>query len=121
MPPFIALLIAISFSVVGEMLLKAGMNQVGSLEFTGWHAIPQLVRAFTNPAVLGGFILIFGGSLFWLSVISRSHLSWAYPMLSMSYVIVVVLSAIFFSEPITTWRVVGVLTIIAGVFMVYRS
>src|SRR5437867_868310 len=121
MPPFVALLIAISFSVVGEMLLKAGMNHVGSLDLTGWHAIPQLIRIFTTPTILGGFVLIFGGSLFWLSVISKMNLSWAYPMLSMSYVLVVVLSAIFFSEQITTWRLAGVLTIIAGVFMVYRS
>lgn len=121
MPPLVALLIAISFTVVGEMLLKVGMNQVGALDLTGWHAIPQLIRTFTTPAVLGGFILIFGGSLFWLSVISKVNLSWAYPMLSMSYVIVVFLSALFFSEQITAWRIAGVMTIIAGVFMVYRS
>lgn len=121
MNPIVALLIAISFSVVGEMLLKYGMNAVGSLDLTGWHAIPQLIRTFTTPAVLAGFILIFGGSLFWLSVLSKMHLSWAYPMLSMSYVIVVFLSALFLNEPITAWRIAGVLTIIAGVFMVYRS
>lgn len=121
MNPLVALMIAISFSVVGEMLLKHGMNSVGSLDLTGWHAIPQLIRTFTTPAVLGGFVLIFGGSLFWLSVLSKVHLSWAYPMLSMSYIIVVFLSALFFHEPITAWRIAGVLTIIAGVFMVYHS
>lgn len=121
MPPIVALLIAISFTVIGEMLLKLGMNQVGHLDLTGWHAISQLFRTFTTPAVLAGFVLIFGGSLFWLSVISKVNLSWAYPMLSMSYVIVVFLSALLFNEQVTSWRIAGVLTIIAGVFMVYRS
>ncbi|MCW5881660.1 MAG: EamA family transporter [Anaerolineae bacterium] len=121
MSPIVALLIAISFSVCGEMLLKVGMNQVGNLDLTGMHAIPTLIRAFTTPAVLIGFILIFGGSLFWLSVLSKAHLSWAYPMLSMSYILVVFLSAWLLNEPVTAWRIAGVLTIIAGVFMVYRS
>lgn len=121
MNPIVALLIAISFSVTGEMLLKVGMNRVGSLDLTGAHAIPKLIQAFTNPAVLGGFILIFGGSLFWLSVISKVNLSWAYPMLSLSYIIVVFLSALFLNEALTAWRIAGVLTIIAGVFMIYRS
>lgn len=121
MSPIVALLIAISFSVCGEMLLKVGMNQVGTLDLTGTHAIPTLFRTFTTPAVLVGFILIFGGSLFWLSVLSKAHLSWAYPMLSMSYILVVFLSAWLLNEPVTAWRIAGVLTIIAGVFMVYRS
>ena len=121
MNPFVALLIAISFSVTGELLLKHGMNNVGSLDLTGWHAVPQLIRTFTNLYVLIGFVLIFGGSIFWLSVLSKAQLSWAYPMLSMSYIIVVFLSALFFNEAVTAWRIAGVLTIVAGVFMVYRS
>ena len=35
--------------------------------------------------------------------------------------IVVFLSALFFNEAVTAWRIAGVLTIVAGVFMVYRS
>jgi multidrug transporter EmrE-like cation transporter len=121
MNPIVALLIAIALSTTGELLLKYGMNIVGSLELTGSQVLPQLFRTFTTPAVLGGFILIFGGSIFWLSVLSKSHLSWAYPMLSLGYVVVVGLSAVFLNEPLTLWRIAGVLTIIAGVFMVYRS
>ena len=121
MNPIVALVIAMSFTVVGELLLKHGMNQVGSLDLTGWEAIPQLIRTFSNLFVLVGFVLIFGGALFWLSVLSKVNLSWAYPMLSFNYILVIFLSALFLNEPITAWRIAGVLTIIAGVFMIYRS
>ena len=93
MSPFVALLIAISMSVCGELMLKHGMNNVGTLDLTGWHAIGQLFRTFTNPFVLAGLVVIFGGSIFWLSVLSKAELSWAYPMLSLSYVAGVFLSA----------------------------
>ena len=83
--------------------------------------VPALARAFSNPFVLGGFGCIFVGSLFWLAVISRVHLSYAYPMLSLSYVLVVAASWLFLGEQITWMRVMGVIVIIAGVSLVFSS
>lgn len=121
MSPFVTLLIAISMSVCGELMLKHGMNNVGTLDLTGWHAIGQLFRTFTNPFVLAGLVVIFGGSIFWLSVLSKAELSWAYPMLSLSYVAGVFLSAVLLNETVTGIRIAGVLVIVFGVFLVYRS
>ncbi len=118
---FLLLLIAIAMSNIGELLLKAGMNRVGVLHLSPGQFIPTLVRAFMDPYVFGGFALIFGGSIFWLAVISRVQLSWAYPMLSLGYVFVVLLSWWFLNEAITPLRLLGVFVIVAGVFLVSRS
>ena len=118
---FFLLLIAISMSTTGELLLKTGMNQVGVLHFSLDQFVPTLIRAFTNPFVLAGFVLIFGGSIFWLAVISRVDLSWAYPMLSLGYILVVLLSWWFLNEAITPLRLIGVGVICVGVFLVSRS
>ncbi len=118
---FILLLIAISMSTSGELLLKTGMNRVGVLHLSADRFVPTLIRAFTDPFVLAGFALIFGGSIFWLAVISRVELSWAYPMLSLGYILVVGLSWAFLSEAVTPLRLLGVGVIIAGVFLVSRS
>jgi drug/metabolite transporter (DMT)-like permease len=118
---FFLLLIAISMSTTGELMLKTGMNQVGVLHLTPDQFVVTLIRAFTNPFVLAGFALIFGGSIFWLAVISRVELSWAYPMLSLGYVLVVLLSWLFLNESVTPLRLVGVAIICLGVFIVSRS
>jgi multidrug transporter EmrE-like cation transporter len=118
---FFLLLIAISMSTTGELMLKTGMNRVGVLHLTVDQFIPTLIRAFTNPFVLVGFALIFGGSIFWLAVISRVELSWAYPMLSLGYVLVVLLSWLFLNESVTPLRLIGVAIICLGVFVVSRS
>ena len=121
MRPEIFLSIAVLFSVTGELLLKHGMNQLGVLELAPGLLVPALARVFTNPFVLAGFASIFAGSVFWLSVISRVQLSYAYPMLSTSYILVLLASWVFLGEHITWVRVLGVLVIIAGVSLVFRS
>ena len=87
---------AMLFSTTGELFLKRGMNEIGSFDFTAVSAIlPTVTKIAMNPFIWLGMIGFIGGSVFWLSVISRVPLSLAYPMLSLSYVIVVIESWIF--------------------------
>lgn len=118
---FFLLLIAIVMSTTGELLLKRGVNAVGVLSLAPADIVPTLMETFSNPFVLAGFALIFGGSIFWLAVISRVDLSWAYPMLSLGYVLVVVNSWLFLNEQVTPVRVAGVAIICLGVAIVGRS
>lgn len=115
------LAVAISLTVSGELLLKYGMNQHGVFGLSAGSIIPSLIRIFTNPFILAGFALIFSGSVFWLSVISRVELSYAYPMLSLGYVLTVVASWFLFSEQVTPIRIGGLVIICLGVFVVSRS
>lgn len=108
------LLTAICLTVTGELLLKAGVNSVG--EFS--PSFDVLVRTFTNWRVILGFGLIFGGSLFWLGVISRTDFSFAYPLLALSYVISLVPARFILHEDVTWNRIVGALIIVLGVIVV---
>ncbi len=119
--PLILLAIAVGFTVTGELLLKHGVNQLGVLSLEPSDFIPLFLRVFTTPVIVAGFTLIFTGSLFWLAVISRVPLSYAYPLLSSSYVVVVVASWLFLGEQITLQRMAGVLIICTGVIVVFRS
>ena len=119
--PLALLFVAILFSVIGELLLKHGMNRLGVLELSPALLFPGLVRAFTNPFVFMGFASIFAGSVFWLAVISRVPLSYAYPMLSTSYIMVLLASWLFLGEYITGVRILGVLVIMFGVSLVFWS
>ncbi len=107
------------FSTTGELFLKKGMNEIGAFDFVSVSTIaPMLIKIFTNPNIWIGFIGFGGGSIFWLSVISRVPLSLAYPMLALSYVIVVVESWIFLGEGLNPLRVAGSLVVGLGVALV---
>ena len=114
---FAFLLIAVLLSASGELLLKHGMSQVGVFTFE----LPMLVRIFLMPQIVLGFALVFGGAIFWLAVISRVDLSFAYPMLALGYIIVVFASWLFFQEPLNAAKLVGVAVICSGVVILARS
>jgi len=117
--PFLLLLIAICFSVSGELMLKTGMNQIGLLSLKNLG--PTLLKILTHPRILGGFGLFALGAIFWLAVLSRVNLSWAYPMLSLGYILVLIISALVLKEHVSSVRWIGALVICAGVYLVFRS
>ncbi len=74
-----------------------------------------------SPWVFTGLSLAFISALFWLTVLARVDLSFAYPMVSLGYVLVVLLSFLIFKENVTLIRWIGVLVICLGVYLVSRS
>ena len=115
---FALLMIAMSLTVTGELLLKNGMNRHGELNVSLSTLVPTAVKLFSSPYVIGGFVFVFSGALFWLAVLSRWPLSLAYPLLSISYIIGIVLSVLLLKEKVTWVQVLGVLVIVVGVTLV---
>ncbi len=109
---------ACALTVIGEVMLKLGVSQV-SERIGAFSLSPDvLIATFTDWRVIMGFALVFGGSLFWLGVISRVELSFAYPLLALNYVILLIPSRFLLHETITPARIIGAFIIVAGVIVI---
>lgn len=117
----ILLIPAILFSTTGELFFKIGMNRVGGFEFHPSALRDVLPRVIFNPYIWIGFVGFGTGAVFWLGVLSRAPLSFAYPILAMSYFVVVVEAWLFLHERVTLQRLLGVLVIVIGVVIVGLS
>ncbi len=115
----ILVLIAVCFSVTGELLLKSGMNRVGVLSLQNFG--PMLQRMIGTWQLYVGLGSIATGAVFWLGAISRADLSWAYPMLATGYILVLAFSTLVLREPLSAARIIGTLLIALGAVLVTRS
>jgi len=118
---FLLLFICVALGVIGQLSLKHGMNAIGEIELDIARTPSLLLRSFGNPFVLLGYILYGISSLSWLIILSRVELSLAYPMISIGYVLVVILSRVLFDEHVTLLRFAGTLVICFGVFLMSRT
>jgi len=116
MKDFFMILSCVVLGVVGQVSLKKGMLLAGSATLT-----PGLIKVIFTPYIFLGLILYGVAMLFWLVILSRVELSYAYPMLSFSYVLIVLASWLIFDENLSPLRLMGVLFICLGVTMVGRS
>lgn len=114
----VLILFSVVLGVIGQLSLKQGMSA-----FSGNASISPaaLLRMFSQPYVLLGLSLYAISAVSWLFVLSKAPLSQAYPMLSLGYVLIAVLSWWLFGEPLTLEKMAGIGLIWAGVVLLFRS
>jgi len=114
-------LIPVLIGVTGQLFLKFGMTKVGAFGSSSMSLFEYFYKSFTNIPVLIGFSLYFISSLFWMIVLSKEQLSFAYPLLAIGYIVVIIASILIFKETVSLVRWLGVMVIIMGVILISRS
>ena len=117
----ICIFLSTACGVTGQLLLKKAMLGIGMLTPSA-GAVPSIImQMVSSPLVFVGLGCYGLGSFFWLIALSRAQLSFAYPFVGLSFVLVFLASWAFYGETINVWRLAGMASIIMGVLFVSRS
>lgn len=116
----IYVLLTIAFTVYGQLILKWRIGEFGSLPEPLGERLVFLLRLVFDPLIFSGFVAAFVASLTWMAALTRLELSVAYPLMSLSFVAVLLLSALLLHEPLTGTRVAGVALIVLGTAVATR-
>ncbi len=107
---------AIAMGAVGQLAMKAGMDRVRNRSGGDLGPIIKaLPRIFTDLYVLIGVGIYVLSTVLWIRVLSSVPLSFAYPCISVSYIIIIVAGRWVFRERIDGWKIAAIALIIAGV------
>lgn len=111
------IIISVLLNVVGQTLLKAGVNKLGllSLDFN------SILAAVSSMKIWGGLAIYGVSSVFWILALSNKDLSYAYPMLSIGYLVIIMVSWLMLKEDINLIRISGVILISLGLLFVFKS
>ena len=112
----------IVFAGGGNLLLKAGMMNVGSVAETQLSVIQYITKTLSQPTILVGIVLYIASFVMWLALLSMMEISTVYPIfVSAAFLLVMAGSAVWFNENVNALRVIGTLVVALGIFMVSRS
>ena len=118
---YIYVFLTIGFTVYAQLILKWRINQLDPIPTDFLKQIIYFLGLFLDPSILSCFFAGFLASLTWMATLSKFELSYAYPFMSLSFVLVLLFSGIFFKESISMDRIIGVALIFAGTLIVGRS
>jgi drug/metabolite transporter (DMT)-like permease len=108
--------------VTSSMLLVFTASVIGSFGAVflkmGAARLDGSVLSFANKHLLLGVTLFLGSSVFYAFGIKGGELSVLYPMVSLGYIWTLLWSRLFFNEPFTLNKILGLALILLGVFFV---
>ena len=116
------LLVGLVFESTGIVLLKKGMNTIGDMKANSVSESLRVLKAgVTNPQILLG---VFFEALFFaclLTLMSRSNISFLWPLTGLSFVFATFAAILFLQERVSPIRWAGVCLIVAGAGLISYS
>ena len=112
---FVALLVVQS---AGQILEKKGITQLSQLSDIQLMTWEFVHRAITNIYLVTGVTCVGVGFILWLYLLSQFELSYIYPLASILYILVAVLSYFVLGETMTPIRMVGIFVISIGCVLI---
>jgi len=94
-------------SAAGQVLMKFGTN------YLKLH--PSLAGVLTDFPLIGGFVVYGVGAALMVVALRHGELSVLYPLISLSYVWVAILSVVVFGEIMNPYKIAGICVIMTGV------
>lgn len=95
-----------------QVLLKIGATQLTS---------SNPVRMLMNPYLFTGYAMYGVNTGMLILALRKGHLSLLYPIISLTYVWVAILSYLIFHEAINPYKALGIAIIVAGVAILGRD
>jgi drug/metabolite transporter (DMT)-like permease len=95
-----------------QIFFKLGANDI---------AKPTPIQILTNPELLLGYSLYGVSTMLLVLALRKGQLSLLYPIISLTYVWVTLLSLMIFKETLNLYKAVGLAIVVAGVAVLGRD
>lgn len=118
----IAMTIAAASAAVGQILVRRGMQQVGSLEnYAPMALLIYFGHTVSNWYVIAGTALNTVFYALFLAALSWTDVTVALPMTAIEYGFAALLAVVYLKEQVSPLRWAGILLVVVGVVIIARS
>ena len=110
------ILISVLLNCAAQLCIRKGMLIVGEVGMSGM--VQNLGAMISNLWLWGAMVCYAVSILMWMAVLSKVEVSFAYPFLSIGYVVAALVGYYFFDESLTFTRIAGIMVICVGVYLI---
>jgi multidrug transporter EmrE-like cation transporter len=122
MARYIPLIIfGVTLNAAAQLALKQGMRKIGYFDFKLENLGHVFLAVIASPYVFAGLVCYAVSVVIWLLVLSRVEVSYAYPLLSLGYIVTALAGWHFFNESIGVIRWAGIIVICLGVWLITKT
>lgn len=115
------ILFTVTTNAAAQIMLKRGMMQFGPIAVGNDGIVMTVLSVVFQPWVFMGLTTFVISMVSHLYVLSRVELSFAFPFLSLAYVMVTAYAFFIFGEDVGALRVAGIGLICAGTVLISLS
>lgn len=107
---------------VSQLFLKKGLIKTGGVKIDSFpEFVTSFFKLFQEKYIYIGVFIAILAAFVWLIVISKKDLTFAFPLASsIFFIILFLLSWLFLGENITVWKIIGTIIVLGGILALSR-
>lgn len=114
--------IAALLTACANLMLREGVLRAGGLSLSPDVLVSEMGRLLRQPLFDIGVLLYGMASLVWFRIVSTEKLSTSYPLLvTFTFLFVTSGATLLFHEPLSKFKVIGLVAMLVGIALVSRS
>lgn len=121
MRPYLLAFCCVCLLVTGQSLWKHALGRRHAGFEVNRRVFSAMLNLASDPYIIAGMVAYVCATALWFEVLSKMALSKAFPLMSVSYVMALVVGRLVFDERISWAQVAGVLLICSGVALAARK
>ncbi|WP_454732072.1 MULTISPECIES: hypothetical protein [Cupriavidus] len=115
------ILAMILLTTYSQVVMRWQVGLAGALPDGIAGKIAFVAGLLINPWVLTTLLATFLAGVVWMLALSKFELSYAYPFVSIVYLLVLASGVVFFHDDLSWGRVIGTVVVLLGVVIIARA
>ena len=111
----------IGFTIYSQMIIRWQVGKAGDLPDLFFEKFNFIFQLLLNPWVLSGIFATFLAGVSWMLVLTRFEISYAYPWVSLNFVIILILGVALFGESYSFLKAIGTVLILFGIVAIAKG
>lgn len=108
-------------TVYSQLVMRWQVGTAGELPSDGPGKVRFIATLLVNPWVLSGIVATFFAGVSWMLAMTRFEISYAYPFVSLNYVIILAASILLFNESLSPPKIMGTVLVIVGIVVISKG
>ncbi len=111
----------IIFTVYSQLIMRWQVGLAGALPPDMSGRINYIFSLLLNPWVLSGIVATFLAGVSWMLAMTKFQISYAYPFVSLNYILVMAAGFLLFNETVDATKLAGSALVILGIIIIARG
>jgi len=109
------------FTVYSQLIMRWQVSSAGPLPLGTSARVAYVTDLFLNPWVMSGIVATFLAGVSWMLAMTKFEISYAYPFVSLNYILVLATGFLLFQETVSFAKLAGSALVILGVIIIAKG
>jgi drug/metabolite transporter (DMT)-like permease len=115
------ILMTVLFTVYSQLVMRWQVTAAGPLPIDTSGKVGYILNLMLNPWVVSGIFATFLAGVSWMMAMTKFEISYAYPFVSLNYILVLAAGFLLFNEAISATKLAGSALVILGIIVIAKG